>query len=83
MGAKSEDSDKEISLTIVPDVFVGTRYLSLPDATIKVRSINVQKSNKDASGTYWVTSDGGSEVEVDFSKVGDIIPYHANIEWSI
>ena len=83
MGAQSEDSDTEISLTIVRDVFVGSRYLSLPDATIIVKSINVQKSNKDASGTYWVTPDGGTEVKIDFSEVGDIIPYHANIEWSI
>ena len=71
------------NLSFNESVFVDSRNLSVPGAAIRVRSVNIRKSDSSESGTYWVTPDGGTEVKIDFSEVGDIIPYHANIEWSI
>ena len=78
-------SDEEIvcNLSFNESSFVDSRNLSVPGAEIRVRSVNIRKSDSSATGTYWVTPDGGTEVKIDFSEVGDIIPYHANIEWSI
>ncbi len=80
---QESDSEIEISLKTDKDVFVDGKYLKVPGATIRVFNINVRKSETTATGTYWVMPDGGTEESIDFSEVGDIIPYHANIEWSI